>query len=218
MVAEERWHGFLWSAVPQFVVSSTITQLVTYLPAGTVSVLATNRGMPATDGLTRAERKLLALKTCQARAAEHVESPDKLYIYRRDRWSRTNLGWDPGTGVFLGWYVNYELPPQPTAKGLVSKDLVLDLWVNADRTFSWKDEDDYSRAIDDGILDPDIRGPIQEEATRVLQELDAGDGPFADSWTTFRPHPSWSTPQLPTTHGWNGEQWTLPPGDQVRQS
>lgn len=150
----------------------------------------------------------------RARAAEFVQWPDKLYLYRPDRWSRVNLGWDPDTGVFLGWYVNFELPPRPTANGLVSKDLVLDLCVNADRIWSWKDEDDYLRALDDGILDPTIRAPIQEEASRVLRELDAHTGPFADSLTTFRPPSSWSIPRLPTTHCLNGDQWTL--GDTAR--
>lgn len=41
--------------------------MVTYLPTGAVAVLATTRGMPCTEDLTRDERKLLALKTCQAR-------------------------------------------------------------------------------------------------------------------------------------------------------
>lgn len=212
MVVEERWRGLLWSAAPHIVVNSTITELVTYVPAGTVSVLASNRGLAETEGLTRDARKLLALKTCRARAIEHVETLNMLYLYRPDRWSRINLGWDPGTGSFLGWYVNFELPARPTDHGLASKDLVLDLWVNPDRTWRWKDSDDYVRALEDGILDPTIRGPLEEEGTIVLEELDARDGPFADSWATFHPDQTWSTPRLPPTHAWNGDYWTLPAG------
>jgi len=216
MVAEERWHGYLWSAVPHRVVSSTGSQLVTYLPTGAVSVLATNRDMPGTEDLTRDERKLLALKTCQARAVEHPEAPDKLSFYQPGRWSRTNLGWDAATGAFLGWYVNFELPPQPTAVGIVSKDLVLDLWVDADRTWRWKDEDDYLRALADGVLDPSIRPELDAEAVRVLEELATRTGPFAAAWTTFRPEPTWPIPCLPSDYGWKGGQWTLPPGERQR--
>ncbi len=61
MVVEERWRGLLWSAAPHVVASSRSTELVTYVPAGTVSVLASNRGLAGTEGLTRDERKLLAL-------------------------------------------------------------------------------------------------------------------------------------------------------------
>lgn len=210
LVVEERGRGLLWSAVPHVVVSSRITELVTYVPAGTVSVLASNRGLAGTEGLARDERKLLALKTCRARAIEHVESLNMLYLYRPDRWSRINLGWDPDTGSFPGWYVNFELPVRPTDHGLASKDLVLDLWVNPDRTWRWKDSDDYVRALEEGILDPTIRSSIEAEGRRVLEELDGRDGPFADSWATFLPDPAWSPPRLPRTHAWNGDYWTLP--------
>jgi hypothetical protein len=212
MVAEERWHGLLWSAVPQIVVSSTSAQLVTYLPAGTVSVLASNRGMPGTEGLSREERKLRALETLRARAVEHVESPHKLYLYRSDRWARINLGWDPDTGAFLGWYVNFELPGRPTPCGLVSKDLVLDLWVDPDRTWHWKDQEEYAHAIDDGILDPSIREPIDSEGIRILEELESDVGPFADPWNAFEPDASWSTPQLPAAYRWKGNEWAIPAG------
>lgn len=43
IVAENRWRELLWSAVPQRVIGSDENQLITYLPAGAVSVLATNR-------------------------------------------------------------------------------------------------------------------------------------------------------------------------------
>jgi len=97
--------------------------------------------------------------------------------------------------------VNFELPPQPRPHGLVSKDLVRDLRVNADRTWQWKDLHDYFRAIDDGIFLPTIRGALQEEATRVLEELDTQTRPFAESFATFRPETQ-STPYLtPATAG-----------------
>jgi hypothetical protein len=99
--------------------------------------------------------------------------------------------------------------------GLVSEDLVIDLWVNPDRTWHWKDRADFTRAITDGILDPIIRGEIDQETHRVLEELDAGVGPFADSWTAFRPDRSCPTPQLPTAYSWNGDQWTLPAGQRI---
>lgn len=212
IVAEERWHGLLWSAVPHRVVRSSATELVSYLPTGAVAVHATNRGLPCAEGLTRDDRKLLALKTLEARAGESAEAPDKVYLYRPGRWSRTNLGWDPQTGDFLGWYVNFELPARPTAAGITSKDLVLDLWVDPDRSWQWKDLQDYQRALDDGILDPAIRSDIDAETDRVLAEIDAHNGPFSDDWTGFRADAEWPVPRLPDDYGWGGPAWTLPMG------
>jgi hypothetical protein len=216
IVAEERWHDLLWSAVPQRVVQSSATELVSYLPTGTVAVHATNRGLPCAQGLTRDERKLLALKTREVWAGESAEAPDKLYIYRPDRWSRMNLGWDRSTSAFLGWYVNFELPSQPTAGGIVSKDLVLDIWVAPDRSWSWKDRGDYQQAIADGILDPTIRDAIDGEVERVLDEIHSQSGPFSDSWISFRPDSNWAVPQLPPELRWGGSSWTLPVGPRLK--
>lgn len=118
VVIEERWRGILWTAVPHRVIDSTPNLLVGWVPAGTRSVYATNRGLPETAGLTRDQRKLLALQDRNVRACEFFETPGKLSIYHPDRWSRINLGFDVDDGHFLGWYVDFQLPVEPTAAGL----------------------------------------------------------------------------------------------------
>lgn len=215
ITVEERWHGLLWSAVPARVISSTPSQLISYLPTGTVGTCATNRGLPETAGMNRDQRKLLAMKTCHAVVAERNEAPDKLNFYRPGRWARINLGWDGETGAFLGWYVNFELPPSATPAGLVSKDLVLDLWVDPDRTWRWKDAGDYRRALDDHILGPEIEAPIRSEVELVLDEISNRSGPFSTEWLGFRPDPQWPTPELPVSYAWGGSEWTLPLGDRL---
>lgn len=168
--------------------------------------------MPDAGGLTRAERKLLALRTCKAQAAEVEEAPDKLFVYRPGRWSQVNLGWDPADDRFLGWYVNFELPAQPTPFGLSSKDLVLDIWVDPDGSWQWKDRDDFETAIDDGLLEPSLRRTLADETERTLAELEQRTGPFADRIAPLRPHSTIPTPQLPAEFAWGGSEWTLPPG------
>lgn len=215
ITAVERWHGLLWSAVPSRVIRSTPTQLVSYVPAGTVGTYATNRGLPETAGLDRDQRKLLAMKTCNAVVAERPETPDKLNIYRLDRWARVNLGWDAATGAFLGWYVNFELPPVATPTGLASKDLVLDMWVDPDRKWRWKDADDFRCALHDHILDPGVEAPIHAEAEVLLDEISSGTGPFGDDWIDFHADPDWNRPQLSGGYIWGGSEWTLPAGDRL---
>ncbi|QGN34875.1 hypothetical protein [Microlunatus sp. Gsoil 973] len=82
VIVEERWHGLLWSAFPARVITSTADELVRYTPEGTIATYATNRDLPEAEGLTREERKLLALKTRQAVVAERPDSPHKLNIHR----------------------------------------------------------------------------------------------------------------------------------------
>ncbi|HEY9293274.1 MAG TPA: DUF402 domain-containing protein [Microlunatus sp.] len=215
VVIEERWHGHLWTAVPHRVIHSTPQMLIGWVPAGTRSVYATNRGLPETIGLTRDQRKLLALKTLQARASEFAEEPHKLCLYRADRWCRINLGFAPDDGRFLGWYVDFELPVEPTPTGLVTKDLVLDLWIEPDHSWQWKDRDDLRTAVSEGLIDAGVAAELDREAARILAELAAGSDPFTDAFTGFRPEPEWPIPVLPSSHGWAGTAWSLSPGWRV---
>lgn len=198
--------------MPQRVVSSSPTELVTYVPTGAIAARASNRGLPGTEELTRDQRKLRALRTRQARVVEVAEAPDKLFIYRSDRWSRVNLGWDHATGNFNGWYVNFELPATPTPTGIASMDLVIDIWVNADRTWEWKDRDDFQSVLDDHTLDPEIQDRINTETTQLLHELQTRSGPFANHWLQYRSNPAWPVPSLPPSHAWRGHEWTFEPG------
>jgi len=191
IVVEERWRGHLWSAVPQRVIDANSSELVTFVPAGTTSVTASCRGLAGTEHLTRSERKLNALKTLQARPLQFSESPTKLNFYAADRWARINLGWDPSDGRFMGWYVNFEMPAIETPDGLQTIDLVLDIYVNADRSWHWKDEDDFDLAIDAGVISNDLRQVFRDEAHRVLKELDQQQGPFVPHWRSFRPDRDW---------------------------
>ena len=213
VVFEERWRGILWTAVPHRVIESSPSTLVGWVPAGTRSVYATNRGMPETAGLTREERKLLALETGKAVASEFAESPAKLCIYRPDRWARVNLGFAPEDGGFLGWYVDFQKPVRPTRWGLAAKDLVLDLWINPDRTWRWLDRDAFDRAIAQGLVAPQTPDTLRTEADRIIAEAEDHAGPFVDEYADFTADPSWEHPTLPPSHSWDGDEWTLPTGE-----
>jgi len=91
-------------------------------------------------------------------------------------------------------------------------DLVIDIWVKPDRSWEWKDRDDYQQVLDDHTLNPAVREGIDIEAAQVLDELEAGIGPFAENWLSFRPPADWPRPRLPETHAWGGSAWSLPLG------
>jgi hypothetical protein len=61
IVVEERRHDLPWSAEPHRVVTSSAHELVMWMPAGTVAVRASNRGLPGTEHLSREQRKLWSL-------------------------------------------------------------------------------------------------------------------------------------------------------------
>lgn len=207
IVVEERWHDLPWSAEPHRVVASSPAELMTWMPAGTVAVRTSNRGLPGTEQLSRDQRKLTALADRRVRPIETIETPNKLYWWRSDRWSRVNLGWHPDTGDFMGWYVNFEQPVAATPTGVWGKDLVLDLLVAPDGTYSMKDQADFDEAIHRGIVPGELRGTFAAEADTVLAELAEGSGPFAERSTSFRPDADWLAPQLPPSHVLGGSFW-----------
>lgn len=207
IVVEERWRGRLWSAVPHRVLASTSESLITSLPRTTRGVFATNRGLPEAEGMTRDQRKHEALKTGVARPVEHDDWLDKVFVFEPGRWSRVNLAWDPNQGgEFLGWYVNFELPPGGTDTGLWGKDLVLDLFVYPDGTWAWKDAEEFDRALADELFAPRLRPILEAEAERVLDDHEHRRGGFAPALLELRPDPA-EAPVLPKDYAPDGDRW-----------
>jgi protein associated with RNAse G/E len=206
VVVSERRRGLLWAAIPHRCITAENERLVTYLPRGTIATYASNRDLPDTRHLPRSDRKLEAMRT---RVYEVVERPtglSQLHFFVPGRYSHVNLGW-ADNAEFVGWYVNFELPSTPTADGLESKDLVLDLMIAPDRNWEWKDQADFDTAIDQGILSPDLRPHLIAEADRILTMSDRQDGPFDPMWTSWKPDPDWPVPQLPSAYGRKGHLW-----------
>lgn len=207
IVVTEEWHERLWSAAPHRVVESGLDGLVTFQPTGTTSVLSSNRHMEYAQVMSRSERKLAALETRRAKPRHVTESPIKLYFYAPGSWARVNLGWDPLDGRFMGWYVNFERPARRTAVGLVSKDLILDIYIKPYRSWEWKDRREFEAAIDRQIIDAELRGLFEAEAGRVLAQSTAGEGAFDPQWQTFRAPANWATPELPPEYSVMGSAW-----------
>ena len=57
---------------------------------------------------------------------------------------------------FAGWYVNLQKPFRRTARGFETMDLMLDLVVEVDRSWWWKDEDELETFVVRPGTDTDI--------------------------------------------------------------
>lgn len=100
-------------------------------------------------------------------------------------------------GAFREWYVNLEVPAGRTARGPDRIDGVLDLVVDPDRTWRWKDEDEAEEAVRAGRLTPAWLDRLRAEGHRIIGLVEAGVFPFDGTWTDFRPDPAWPAPTLP---------------------
>jgi uncharacterized protein DUF402 len=111
------------------------------------------------------------------------------------------------TGQFRSWYVNLEEPgarwDDGEAAGIDTIDYDLDIVVESDRRWHWKDADEfaYHLAYPD-VYWVDDPAPVRAEGERVIDLVEAGAFPFDGLRTDFRPDPQWTIPtRLPV--GWD---------------
>ncbi|WP_121748986.1 DUF402 domain-containing protein [Streptomyces sp. E2N166] len=129
---------------------------------------------------------------------------------QRDRWFGTGvlklarpgepwsvwLFWDPDWR-FKNWYVNLEEPLTRWEGGVDSEDHFLDISVHPDRTWHWRDEDEFAQAQRDRLMDARLAERVRKAGRAAVAEIRAWGSPFADGWEHWRPDPSWPVPSLP---------------------
>jgi hypothetical protein len=154
------------------------------------------RTMPFTEWVTLGHK--LVDSTWQGPGVLKLIRPDvdhSVWFFRDDE------------GRFTGWYVNLEERAVRWDDGDVAGvdvvDQDLDVVVAPDRTWHWKDEDEFAErlALPEHYWVPD-EAAVRAEGRRVIKEVEAGDFPFDGTWTDFRPDPAWSAP-LSLPAGWD---------------
>jgi predicted RNA-binding protein associated with RNAse of E/G family len=118
-----------------------------------------------------------------------------LRLGRRDRPHSLDLFWDEAW-AFLGWYVNLQRPLEDTRLGFDTTDWALDVVVDPDGSWRWKDEDDFAQAQELGVLDADDAAGVRAEGERVVAER-----PWPTGWEDWRPPAAWTPAALP--EGWD---------------
>jgi hypothetical protein len=108
------------------------------------------------------------------------------------------LFWDDETDRFLGWYVNLQAPLRRSPLGFDTLDHALDVWIEPDGTWSWKDEADLALCVELGLFSPGEAAEIRTEGECVI---DALPELLPTGWEDWRPDPAWPAPTLPA--GWN---------------
>jgi predicted RNA-binding protein associated with RNAse of E/G family len=102
------------------------------------------------------------------------------------------------TGVMLCWYVNFERPPLWRPDGWDTLDLAIDLVVEPDRTWHWKDEDEYEQGRRLGLITDEEHKALRPARDEAVALIEARGGMFAvDADERWTPDPSWPLPKLP---------------------
>lgn len=106
-------------------------------------------------------------------------------------WAFWDEEWD-----FQGLYVNLQEPLRRTRFGFDTSDHVLDVVVEPDHSWTWKDEDELAEAIRLGRFTPQEAADVRREGERIVALLEARSWPFDRDWADWRPGPSWPQPEL----------------------
>ena len=91
-------------------------------------------------------------------------------------------------GTFDGWYVNLQSPAMRWWGGQDIRDHALDIVVGPDRTWQWKDEDEFADRIGHPWFWTEAQAAeIRAEGERVVEQIEAGAYPFDGTFVDFRP-------------------------------
>ena len=107
-----------------------------------------------------------------------------LKLRRAGDWYSVWKFFDAG-GVFLSWYVNFETPYVRTPDGVDVNDLQLDIVIDPDGGWRWKDVQDLAPSLASGRITHDELLAVLAEAAHVAELLDRGDRWWApwDDWS-----------------------------------
>jgi uncharacterized protein len=104
-----------------------------------------------------------------------------LKLVRRGDAHTVELFWDEEWN-FRGWYVNLQAPITEGDGTVDTTDWALDIVVDPDGTWHWKDEDDFAEAQALGVFTPGEAAAVRAEGERVIAAR-----PWPTGWENWRP-------------------------------
>jgi protein associated with RNAse G/E len=120
-----------------------------------------------------------------------------LILIEPQKYYSTMYFWNDKSNEFLCYYLNFQLPFRRSHCGIDTLDLDLDLIINPDFSYEWKDVEDYQKAIDHGLISVQWIQGIEKAKSEIFDKFEKRQYPFDGSWLDWMPDPGWSPPTLP---------------------
>lgn len=120
-----------------------------------------------------------------------------LTFIRAGAWASVAATWH-ADGRFVHWYVNFQLPMVRDLDGYETLDLVLDIVVERDGSWTWKDRGPFEAAIQRKIFHVAVADAVENDARRIQDEIAARSGPFDPPWSGWTAPVDWTAPVLPS--------------------
>jgi hypothetical protein len=213
VVLQEIWDDRVWAARPMLVVRDEDDSVALWFPKGTRWKAPTTPPTRPREP-TRGERLAKCATLGDWAFVDAVWDVSTLWLMREGDWHAVWVSWLDG-GRHWGWYVNLQKPFRRTARGFETMDLMLDLVVEVDRSWWWKDEDELEMFVARGVFDRPLADLLREEGLRVARRAERNEPPFSEPWPEWRPDPSWRIPELPPA--WNERSAPAAPAEEARR-
>ena len=197
VVLQEVWDGRVWAARPMTVVEDEGDSVALWFPVGTLWKRPTSPPTREREA-SRGDRLASSLELGDWVFEDAEWDASTLWSMRAGDWHALWTSWRPDESHW-GWYVNLQRPFSRTPLGFETMDLALDVVVEVDGTWHWKDEDEFETFVDRGLFDGETAARAREEGLRVARRVERGEPPF-DKTPHWRPDPAWPRPELPD--GW----------------
>ena len=196
-VVNLRWmhEAHVESAHPVYVLEDSATVIATYEPGGTTAMHSTRpKGGPRDRNLLPGTPHTgFAAGTWTGDGVVRVHVPGQ--SWSTWRWLGSDGTWTSG------WYVNLEEPWLRTSTGFDTEDWILDVLVDDDFAWRYKDEDELAWAEEAGRFEGETIERIWTAARLAIGELEARAFPFDTNWDRWFPQAGLPVPALRA--GWD---------------
>ena len=194
------FRGRVWHIVAATVVSDEAdSTIVLQLPGCERYIAAVTNGAE-TRVVTNEQRWKVALGGEWSMLRTPWTKCRVLHFLEPDQFYSISMFWDAQSGRLRDYYLNFQMPVERSAVGFDTLDLDLDIVVRPDFSWSWKDVDDWERAIDSGALsDFQIQG-VETVKAEAVDRIERDRLSHLDEWLTWTPPDNWPPAELPD--GW----------------
>jgi len=120
-----------------------------------------------------------------------------LILLEPEKYFATIFIWKHSSDVFQGYYINFQLPFKRSQCGFDTYDLELDLVIDPDFKWHWKDVNEYEEGVRLGAIRPEWMRGIDSARKDIFERIEQRSYPLNSHWLDWRPAPDWPPTDLP---------------------